>query len=84
MRGFFVYNSMKVIGIILLIIIGLYLLIGLLIYLWWLIDEYNETINKFKYDSVRDKLDGIYFTIKWGAVLIIIWPFVLFDNKKYK
>jgi len=84
MRGFFVYNSMEIIGIILLVLVGTYLFIGLCIYLWWLIDEYNKTINKYKYDSTRDKLDGIYFTIKWGAILIIIWPFVLFDNKKYK
>ena len=84
MRGFFVYNSMKVIGITLLIIIGLYLLIGLCFYLWWLYESYNDTIRTFKYKNMKDKWNGIWFTIKWGFPIILIWAFILFDNKKYK
>ena len=74
---------MKVIGITFLSLIGLYLLIGLCFYLWWLYDSYKNTIRKSKYDTKREKWDGIYFTLKWGFPLIAIWAFVLFDNKKY-
>ena len=73
MRGFFVYNNMNTYLIILLVIIGLYLLIGIGFWIWWCVDNHTFAYKHKDGGGIKPLL---YMYLE-GTILIPIWGIVL-------